>query len=249
MLLLEKGARTFLADRQLGSSLAVVAGAVNASAFLSVGYYCANMTGNVSAFATNFVNGKGKAALIAGGLALSFLSGAMLCTVMMNAGRRRGENAIYAYSVLLEAVLLAGLSIVQIVWLHPSEQSIIAPAVLSFLMGMQNATVTRISGAVVRTTHVTGMITDLGIELADWLGTFRNKMEAEKHTKMRQRLWLHSQIIGCFVLGSAIGAYGYNRWPASFLLIIALFLGALAVQAIIANALGAAGTAAQQRSD
>ena len=32
-------------------------------------------------------------------------------------------------------------------------------------MGLQNALVTRVSGAVVRTTHMTGVLTDIGIEL------------------------------------------------------------------------------------
>jgi uncharacterized membrane protein YoaK (UPF0700 family) len=38
---------------------------------------------------------------------------------------------------------------------------------LLFAMGMQNAMVSMISGSVVRTTHLTGMFTDLGIELAE----------------------------------------------------------------------------------
>lgn len=38
-------------------------------------------------------------------------------------------------------------------------------ACLCFIMGMQNATITKISGARIRTTHATGMITDIGIEV------------------------------------------------------------------------------------
>ena len=37
---------------------------------------------------------------------------------------------------------------------------------LLFAMGLQNSLVTRISDAVVRTTHLTGLFTDLGIELS-----------------------------------------------------------------------------------
>ncbi len=36
-------------------------------------------------------------------------------------------------------------------------------------MGLQNATITKISGAVIRTTHLTGVTTDLGIETVQYL--------------------------------------------------------------------------------
>lgn len=234
-MLLEKGGRTFLQDRQLGSSLSAIAGAINAFSFLSVGYYCANMTGNVSALATNFLNEEMKVALVSAGLVVCFLVGAMLSAIMVNVGRRRGEAGIYAYSILIEAVILGALALIQMFYVLPSVQNVFFPLVLSFLMGMQNATVTRVSGAVVRTTHVTGMLTDLGIEVANWLETGRKRTQAEQHIKMRQRLWLHSQIILCFIAGSAVGAWGYLHWQKGFLLGIAGILGCLAVPGILVN--------------
>lgn len=235
MLWLNKGKRTFLQDRQLGSSLALVAGALNSAGFLSVGYYCANMTGNVSTLASAFVAGKLQAALMAGAIVLCFLAGAVTCTLLMNNGRRRGQGAIYAFTILLEAILLCGLACAQLIWQPKDIPSSISPLLLSFLMGLQNATVTRVSGAVVRTTHVTGMVTDLGIELADWFSSFRQKEDAEKHRKMQQRLWLHSQIIGCFIIGSGLGVYGYTYWPTGFLFIVAGILACLSLPGIMIN--------------
>jgi uncharacterized membrane protein YoaK (UPF0700 family) len=49
-------------------------------------------------------------------------------------------------------------------------------ALLCMAMGMQNSLVTRLSGAVVRTTHLTGIITDLGIESARWFRFVRGKL-------------------------------------------------------------------------
>lgn len=231
-MLLEKSGRTFLQDRQLGSSLSAIAGAINAFGFLSAGYYCANMTGNVSALAANFVNGDIKVAFVSGALVVCFLFGAMLSAVMVNVGHRRGAAGVYAYSILIEAIILAALALAKMFYGVPSGQSIVSPAILSFLMGMQNATVTRVSGAVVRTTHVTGMLTDLGIELANWLETFAKSEEAEKHVRMLQRLKLHSLIIACFIFGSGIGALGYLHWQKGFLLTIACILGCLALPGI-----------------
>lgn len=235
MLRFENGSRTFLQDRQLGSSLALVAGALNAAGFLSVGYYCANMTGNISMLASAFLQHKRTVFFMAGGLVLCFLLGAMLCTLLVNRGRSKGLEAIYAYSILLEALVLGLLGLAQLFWFAPTGQENIVPLVLAFLMGMQNATVTRISGAVVRTTHITGMITDLGIELADWFTSFGQKQDSEKHQKMQRRLWLHSQIIVCFIIGSGLGVYAYQACPEYFLLGVATFLACLALPGVLVN--------------
>ncbi|MCP1216508.1 DUF1275 domain-containing protein [Acetobacter orientalis] len=235
MLLRESGKRTFLQDRQLGSSLAMVAGALNSAGFLSVGYYCANMTGNISMLASASLQGKVDVALMAGSVVLCFWFGALLCTLLVNRGRHKGLGAVYAYSILLEAFILVLLGLAQLFWFSPAGQVMVAPLVLAFLMGMQNATVTRISGAVVRTTHVTGMITDLGIEMADWLTSFSQPQDAEKHQKMQKRLWLHSQIIVCFILGSALGVYIYTAWPEYFLLGAGGVLACLALPGVFIN--------------
>ncbi|MCP5810116.1 DUF1275 domain-containing protein, partial [Klebsiella pneumoniae] len=69
-----------------------------------------------------------------------------------------------AYSILVEACLLALLGLADI-WLLTVWRPPLLILGLAFLMGLQNATVTRISDARVRTTHVSGMATDIGIEL------------------------------------------------------------------------------------
>ena len=50
---------------------------------------------------------------------------------------------------------------------------------LCFIMGLQNATVTKISGARIRTTHVTGMVTDVGIELGKLVYWNRDPIRSE----------------------------------------------------------------------
>lgn len=236
MLLLEKGSRTFLHNRQLGCSLAFVAGAINVAGFMSVGAYCANMTGNVTAFAIGLQKGQVEAVITCLALIAGFFLGAVMCTLLVSAGRRRGQKAIYAYSILLEGVLLASIDLIQFIWGPPAGGSFLLPLGLSFLMGLQNATVTRISGSVVRTTHVTGMITDLGIELAAWLDAFWHPVEPDRHARTVLRLRLHAKIIACFVAGGVAGAFGYTTWPQCFLLGAGCVLVGLALPGIVENA-------------
>jgi uncharacterized membrane protein YoaK (UPF0700 family) len=48
---------------------------------------------------------------------------------------------------------------------HPGQPEPTLLWGLAYAMGLQNALVTRVSGAVVRTTHMTGVVTDIGIQL------------------------------------------------------------------------------------
>jgi uncharacterized membrane protein YoaK (UPF0700 family) len=63
---------------------------------------------------------------------------------------------------------------------------------LCFIMGLQNATVTKISGARIRTTHVTGIVTNMGIELGKLLywnrGPARSQMLPVRADRPKLRL-------------------------------------------------------------
>jgi uncharacterized membrane protein YoaK (UPF0700 family) len=81
---------------------------------------------------------------------------------------------------------------------------------LCFIMGLQNAVITKISQARIRTTHVTGLVTDLGIELGKLL--FVNRRPGVPPVRAdRQRLRVHLQLIACFLGGGVVGALGFRH--------------------------------------
>lgn len=82
---------------------------------------------------------------------------------------------------------------------------IVLPGSLLFAMGLQNALVSMVSGSVVRTTHLTGTFTDLGIELAQLVNN--NKDRAAVRTKIKLKIF----IIGSFMSGAVAGAYLFQR--------------------------------------
>ncbi|GBQ22718.1 hypothetical protein AA0472_0859 [Acetobacter estunensis NRIC 0472] len=228
MLWHEGDERDSTADLKLGCSLSAVAGSINVAGFLAVGFYSANMTGNVSIIASALEQGKIEDVLLVAALIGTFVLGAFLATVLMNAGRRRELRSIHAWSIMLEAGLLAALGVFVII--HPQENT--QPVMVygfSFLMGLQNATVTRISNARVRTTHVTGLLTDIGTELADWLGGRFVPLDSKERRDSREKLRLHAAIVLSFVIGGTIGAVFYTRWHGYFLVFVALFLAALVI--------------------
>lgn len=205
--------RTVRSDRHLGLGLAFIAGATNAGAFLAVGLYTSHMTGLISSIADHIAFWQIQLALAALGAVLSFLFGAMTSSVMINFARRRKLRSQYALPLLLEAVLLLVFGFLGRGLNKIDELFVPATVILlCFLMGLQNAVITKISGAVVRTTHLTGVITDLGIELGRLLYWNRGTASVEARvTADRQRLKVLALLCAFFLLGGILGALGFKH--------------------------------------
>ncbi|OZI20328.1 hypothetical protein CAL26_22625 [Bordetella genomosp. 9] len=205
--------RTTEANRRLGVSLAFVAGAANAGGFLAVGQYTSHMTGIVSALADHAA--LGEITLVFAGMCalLAFLIGAGVSAILINWGRRRGAHSEYAMPLMLEAALLLvfGLMGTQL----EQQRMLVVPAtvgLLCFIMGLQNAIITKISKAEIRTTHMTGVVTDIGIELGKLIyWNIGDRGADNKVMANRSRLRLLAALLGMFLLGGVAGALGFKH--------------------------------------
>jgi uncharacterized membrane protein YoaK (UPF0700 family) len=138
---------------------------------------------------------------------------------------------------MLESLLLFGFGLMG--WLaYPSPKfTLAAIPLLCFIMGLQNATVTKISGARMRTTHVTGIVTDIGIELGK-LAYFNRDKNAPKVLADRGKLRLLALLLASFFVGGVIGALGYNGLGFLFSVPLAFLLLLLAGPPLAADVLG-----------
>ena len=97
---------------------------------------------------------------------------------------------------------------------------------LCFMMGLQNAIITKISKAEIRTTHVTGLVTDIGIALGRLLYWRGHPAPEEASHQTRQRLGLHATLLGMFFTGGIAGALGFKHigyptvLPLAFMLLM-----------------------------
>lgn len=196
-------------DLRLACCLAAIAGGLNASAFHAVGFFAANMTGNVSALSDRLVLGAASASAFLIGVLVLFIGGACSATVITSAGRRRGRRGIFAAVVLVEATLLALLGLFETYGSEASRRPVLILG-LSFAMGLQNAVVTRISDARVRTTHVSGMVTDVGIGLGHMFDAMVTRRSVVFDNCILQRLGLHAATIASFLAGGIIGVMVYS---------------------------------------
>jgi uncharacterized membrane protein YoaK (UPF0700 family) len=204
--------RTRASNRNLGLVLAFVAGAINAGGFLAVAQYTSHMTGVVSSMADNLVLGAFDLALAGLGGLVSFVVGAACSAIMIIFSRRRELQSEYALPLLLEAVLLLLFGLMGTTL--AGVEGLFVPAtimLLCFIMGLQNAMVTKLSKAEIRTTHVTGVVTDIGIELGKL--AYWNQSSADAKPKIyadRTRLVVLSLLLACFFTGGVIGALGFK---------------------------------------
>ncbi|MBR9762915.1 MAG: DUF1275 domain-containing protein [Rhodobacteraceae bacterium] len=191
--------RTGAIDYSLAAILSSIAGALNAVGFLVAGSFTANMTGNISAFADELAQGGTGAALAFLGLVLAFICGAAGAALMIHAGERRGLRSVYALAIVAEALLVLALGLVLGARPDAAQQALLVGG-LSFVMGLQNAVTSMISRSRVRTTHVSGMATDIGIEIATLLAA------PEARQRALPQLRLHGLTLVAFAGGGVLGA-------------------------------------------
>src|SRR6478672_11566403 len=149
--MLSARAYSFRQKSQLAISLSWVGGYTNIIAFLALGTLASHVTGTVTHLAQSVAVLNYERATFFGFLVLSFTAGAALSGSMTECARRRGWRSKYMLPIALEAFLLALLSIHLKYRLTPPTGRELYEAVglISLAMGLQNATITRISGAVV----------------------------------------------------------------------------------------------------
>jgi uncharacterized membrane protein YoaK (UPF0700 family) len=222
--------RTLRANRILGVTLAFVAGAINAGGYLAVQQYTSHMTGVVSAMADNLAMGNLTLVLVGLGALLSFLLGAACSAVMVNYARRHDMQSEFSLPLLLEAALLLVFGLLGARLMGVAGLFVpVTVMLLCFMMGLQNAVISKLSHAEIRTTHVTGLVTDIGIEIGKLLYWNRNPAAAGPIVLAnRQRLRILVSLVAAFFVGGVIGALGFQSVGYSSTVPLAVLLVLLA---------------------
>jgi uncharacterized membrane protein YoaK (UPF0700 family) len=249
-------------DRQnqvLAGYLAFVGGFVNSTGFVLIGSFTSHVTGNVGRLANDLAYRQYDAAATAFPMIATFFAGAFLASMAIESSLfGRAANA-YGVALLGEAALLMlfTASAHFTVLPRPRVQDAEA-AILCGAMGMQNSLVTRLSGAVIRTTHLTGVVTDLGIESARWFRWWRGVLSArigvslsfgsnrpEKPSALK--FLLLGTIALTFTLGAVAGALVVVRMHRTTMFLPSAAVLACAIYAFLSSYRAAADEAANSR--
>jgi uncharacterized membrane protein YoaK (UPF0700 family) len=193
--------RTYKHNVKLASLLCITAGFINAAGFLGFSVLTTNVTGHAALFAERLAMQDWRTARVVALWMFLFLAGAFISSLIVSIiGRNRRFS--YVIPILIELTILMGVAIFGYRYDHSLVAREIFAGSLLFAMGLQNSLVSIVSGAVVRTTHLTSTFTDLGIELAQLL-----RKDAEINALLKAKIKLRLAIIFFFMGGALAGAY------------------------------------------
>ena len=210
--------RTLSHNLKIASLLSFVAGIVNVAGFFAVQRLTTNVTGHFAFFIDEVFKLDLWRALVYFLYIFFFLLGSFVSGFLVEVIARKNERLIYILPVFMECTILLVVGIVTPGFIM-SYPDVIAYSLL-FAMGLQNSLVTTISKAAVRTTHLTGLFTDLGIELSQ-LFFYRHK---EQKQRLLSSVKLRLTIISFFFLGGVFGAVLYSKINLHVLIIASAFL-------------------------
>ena len=212
--------RTLSHNLRIASLLSFVAGLVNVAGFIAVQRLTTNVTGHFAFFVDEVFKLNFSGSIIFFLYIISFFLGSFVSNLLVEIIARKSERLVFVIPALLESLILLTIGATGARLVHSSPDTI--ACALLFAMGLQNSLVTRLSGAIVRTTHLTGLFTDLGIELSQ-LFFYKAKDQQEKlYSTIRLRL----SIISFFFIGGIAGGVLYSQIQLYGLVLAALTLWA-----------------------
>lgn len=207
--------------------MAFLAGAINAGGFFAVASYTSHVSGELSRAADMLYLGQWQPALTALLAVCGFLAGATHGSWMVLWAKRQRLRGTYGLILWLEAfyLLLFGLMGSTL-----SAYTLFVPATLFLLcviMGMHNTVVSIVSHGQIRATHMTGHLTDMGIELSKMLYYRHNRNPRLPDVRVsKPRFRLMAGMLIAFLTGGVAGAWGIHRlgyyftWPVAAVLFV-----------------------------
>src|SRR5688572_14121835 len=174
--------------------LTFAAGSMNATAAVAGERYVTHLSGNVTQLGADLANVGtlvGDVAVLIG----AFIAGAIVAALCIHARLHRGRRPFYALPLLLVVGITFGVAIAGGLALLGDVPLL---AALSFAAGLQNASVATSTGALVRTTHLTGPATDLGVHVVE---------AAFAYGETRKAALQHALLRGGKILAFCAGAF------------------------------------------
>lgn len=225
--------------------LAFQAGAINAGGFLSCHRFVSHITGFATFFGSEMANANYHAGFSMLVVPMFFLLGSMTSGFLIDRRLAHGQLPLYPFSF---GIITFGMLVITLLGLNgyfgefgltlitnsKIGSDFLLLAILCLSAGIQNATITSASGSVVRTTHLTGITTDLGIGIIRVFTSGQSSWVQEHEAKANI---MRVGIILFFVLGSLVSAFIFYHWKffgflIPFFISFFLFLHTLHVFAV-----------------
>lgn len=212
--------RTFRHNLRLASNLSLVAGIVNSVGVLAISTLTTNVTGHFAYFAEEVIVGEYAKAIPYLFYIFFFFLGAFVSNFCIEIAAVNKKKYMHTAPMILEIFLLILVGFWNDWNFTDTGNTNQIAYLLLFSMGLQNALVTKISQSTVRTTHLTGLFTDLGIETSQYF-FYRNHPNA---LKLKKNIFLKLSIIVFFFTGCISGTLLFYQTGLKALLAAAILI-------------------------
>ena len=210
-----------------GVLLTALAGYVNTTVLAYFAVPVSHVSGAVSRVGLDLVTGRTADLATVGGIVAGFFAGAVLSGLAIG-GREVTEGRRYGVALVAEGVLLGAAALLLG---RGGVGAAVGVVIAAMACGLQNGLASHYRGLVLRTTHMTGIVTDLGVLtghrlrgadvsawklrflaalLAGFLGGSMAGAWAVPHAGARA-LWAAAAL--CVAMGTAYAAYRHRRHP------------------------------------
>jgi uncharacterized membrane protein YoaK (UPF0700 family) len=220
MLKQSKDDRSLRENLMLASSTAFVSGVINVAGMVAFLAFTSNITGHVANLANHFVQQNLREIAVFMIWLFMFFMGAFTANFIIRSLEHKSIYRAHATPVMLEIVILVGVAIYGNNFYNENklERELIIAALL-FAIGLQNSLVSIVSGGLIKTSHLTGLFTDLGGEVSEWLHP-----RTEKTLVVKNKIIIRVTILAFYFLGGVVGGYFFDLYNFAVFYFIPLIL-------------------------
>lgn len=206
MLAQDKDNRTLKANLMLASSTAFVAGIVNVAGVIAFLAFTTNITGHVALLARKVTARDIEEVITVFVWLLMFFLGAFVSHFLVRTFERKSLYMAHAMPIFTEMLILLFVAFYGNHFFDGTdlEREVIIGAML-FAMGLQNSLVSTISGGLIKSSHLTGLFTDIGADVAEWIHPQTAKTDVVKN-----RLYVRFTVLGFYFIGALAGGYFFE---------------------------------------
>ncbi|MES2265547.1 MAG: YoaK family protein [Bacteroidota bacterium] len=198
--------RTLNQNLMLASSSAFVAGITDVVGLLAFLAFTSNVTGHVANLAKNILQQDFSDVTIFAIWLMMFMVGSFTSKFIVQSLKHKSAYKAHATPIILEIAVLLFVAIYGNKFYNENdtERKVVIGALL-FAMGLQNGLVSNISGGLIKSTYLTGLFTDLGSELAEWLHP-----RTEDSQTVKNKIYVRLTVLVFFITGGLAGGYFFN---------------------------------------
>jgi uncharacterized membrane protein YoaK (UPF0700 family) len=212
--------RTLSDNIRLGVLTAFTAGMVNVASFLIFLSFSSNVTGYFAIFAAEIVRGNYYQVFVVLSWILLFFLGSFTSNMIVIHFNNRNKYVAHSIPVVLEILCLLMVGVYgQFFYQETLKETELLLSLMLFAMGLQNGLTASISNFAVKTTHLTGATTDLGI-----LFSMFTKREFRQNQEMIDKAKLIVSITLSYVTGAILAGLVYKHVQFRLFYIVSGFL-------------------------